>query len=51
MRAVGYRELRLYTNARMTETLRLYPRLGREQPGRRIEGGLDRVFLHKTVER
>ncbi len=49
--AAGHRELRLYTNARMTENLRLYPRLGWVQTGRRIEDGLDRVFFHKTVER
>jgi ribosomal protein S18 acetylase RimI-like enzyme len=49
--AAGHRELRLYTNARMTENLRLYPRLGWVRTGRRIEDGLDRVFFHKTVER
>lgn len=50
-RAAGHHELRLYTNARMTENLRVYPRRGWVQTARRVEDGLDRVFFRKTVER
>lgn len=39
----------LYTNALMTENLRLYPRLGYVETGRRHEDGFDRVYFRKPV--
>lgn len=42
-------ELRLYTNAAMTENLSLYPRFGYQRVGRRTEAGFDRVFFAKTL--
>ena len=47
--ARGLPELRLYTNARMTENLALYPRLGWTEFDRRREDGFDRVFFRKAV--
>ena len=49
-RAEGYCRLELYTNAKMTENLELYPRLGYRQFDRRIENGFDRVYFCKTLE-
>lgn len=48
--ALGIRELRLYTNARMTENLAMYPRLGWEMTDRRIEHGLDRFYFRKRLQ-
>lgn len=48
-RALGLRELRLYTNARMTENLDYYPRHGFTETGRRTEDGFDRVYFTKTL--
>jgi ribosomal protein S18 acetylase RimI-like enzyme len=45
----GYPRVELYTNARMTENLGLYPRLGYQQFDRRIEDGFDRVYFEKTL--
>jgi ribosomal protein S18 acetylase RimI-like enzyme len=45
----GLGELRLYTNAAMTENLALYPRLGYRETHRRHEGGFDRVFFSKPT--
>lgn len=42
-------EIRLYTNASMTENLVLYPRLGYRESHRRTEDGLDRVFFSKPT--
>jgi ribosomal protein S18 acetylase RimI-like enzyme len=42
-------ELRLYTNAAMTENLNLYPRLGYREDDRRTEDGFDRVFFSKRL--
>lgn len=42
-------QLRLYTNAFMTENLVLYPRLGYVEVDRRTENGFDRVYFVKTV--
>ena len=39
----------LYTNAKMTENLTLYPYLGYEEIGRWHEDGFDRVFFRKSV--
>ena len=49
-RAAGYCRLELYTNAKMTENLELYPRLGYQQFDRRIENGFDRVYFCKTLD-
>lgn len=43
-------ELRLYTNAAMTENLALYPRLGYREDDRRTEDGFQRVFFSKSVD-
>jgi ribosomal protein S18 acetylase RimI-like enzyme len=43
-------ELRLYTNAAMTENLVLYPRLGYRESDRRTENGLKRVFFSKRLD-
>lgn len=45
----GARAVELYTNARMTENLRLYPRLGYAVTARRFEEGFDRVFFRKAL--
>lgn len=47
--ALGIRELRLYTNARMTENLAMYPRLGWDVTDRRQEHGLDRFYFRKRL--
>jgi len=39
----------LYTNALMTENLRLYPALGYEVVDRRREDGFDRVYFRKSL--
>ena len=49
--ARGLPELRLYTHAKMTENLALYPRLGWTEFDRRVEDGFDRVFFRKRVAR
>ncbi len=48
-REAGLPAVELYTNARMTENLALYPRLGYVETGRRSEDGFDRVFFRKDV--
>jgi ribosomal protein S18 acetylase RimI-like enzyme len=48
-RRLGLPELRLHTNAVMTENLAIYPRLGYEQTGRRMVGIYDRVFFRKVL--
>lgn len=45
----GYRELRLYTHATMTENIALYRRLDFVETGRRREAGYDRVFMCKVI--
>jgi ribosomal protein S18 acetylase RimI-like enzyme len=42
-------ELRLYTNAAMTENLTLYPALGYREDDRRTEDGFERVFFSKRL--
>jgi len=44
----GLREIRLYTNAAMTENLSLYPRLGYRETGRDTEHGFQRVYFSKV---
>jgi len=48
-RAAGAPAVELYTNARMTGNLSLYPRLGYSETGRRMEDGFDRVFYCKEL--
>ncbi len=48
-RARGFARVTLYTNARMTDNLAMYPRLGYTETGRREEMGLDRVFFVKNL--
>lgn len=50
-RRLGLPELRLYTNAAMTENLAYYPRRGFTQTGRAIEDGFDRVFFSKVLQK
>ncbi|WP_211322690.1 GNAT family N-acetyltransferase [Palleronia aestuarii] len=44
----GLPAVRLYTNAAMTENLRLYPHLGYRETDRRHEDGFDRVYYEKA---
>jgi ribosomal protein S18 acetylase RimI-like enzyme len=48
-RELGLPKVRLYTNAKMTENLRMYPALGYVEVGRGGEGGFHRVFFEKPV--
>jgi ribosomal protein S18 acetylase RimI-like enzyme len=48
-RTAGLDAVTLYTNARMTENLRLYPALGYVETGRRVEDGFARVYFRKPV--
>lgn len=48
-RQAGLPEVRLYTNARMTENLALYPHLGYRETHRAHHEGYDRVFFVKDV--
>jgi ribosomal protein S18 acetylase RimI-like enzyme len=45
----GYREIRLYTHALMTENQALYKRLGFAETGRITEKGFDRVYMTKRL--
>jgi GNAT superfamily N-acetyltransferase len=47
--ARGLAELRLYTNAVMTENLHYYPRRGYVETHRGEEGGFQRVFFRKRL--
>lgn len=47
---LGHRQVRLYTNALMTENLALYARFGYAETGRRREDGFDRVYMAKELE-
>jgi GNAT superfamily N-acetyltransferase len=49
-RALHVPEIRLYTNAAMTENLAYYPRHGYTQTHRAQQGGFCRVFFRKRVE-
>ncbi|HWB70285.1 MAG TPA: GNAT family N-acetyltransferase [Solirubrobacterales bacterium] len=41
--------VRLYTNAAMTENLRMYPHLGYREVGRETRNGFDRILFSKSV--
>lgn len=45
----GWREIRLYTHALMTENQALYRRLGYVETGRATEKGFDRVYMAKAL--
>jgi GNAT superfamily N-acetyltransferase len=45
----GLAEIRLYTNAAMTENLTYYPRLGYRETGRGELDGFQRVFFSKLL--
>lgn len=45
----GYAEIRLYTNALMTENLALYGRLGFHETGHVAEKGYERVYMAKAL--
>jgi len=48
-RDAGLGAVDLYTNAQMTENLRMYPSLGYEVVDRRREDGFDRVYFRKSL--
>jgi N-acetylglutamate synthase-like GNAT family acetyltransferase len=48
-REAGVSEIRLYTNAVMTENLAFYPRRGFTQTHRATQYGFDRVFFSKRL--
>jgi GNAT superfamily N-acetyltransferase len=50
-RVLNLPQLRLYTNAAMTENLEYYPRRGFAETHRRPQDGFDRVFFSKPVAR
>ena len=45
----GFERVVLYTNAKMTANLGMYPALGYTKTDQRTEHGLDRVFFQKTL--
>ncbi|MCU1755233.1 GNAT family N-acetyltransferase [Pseudomonas helleri] len=45
----GLGSVSLYTNAKMTTNLAIYPRLGYVEVGRRSEAGFDRVYFEKNL--
>jgi len=45
----GGREIRLYTNAKMTENIALYRRIGYVETARVTEKGFDRVYMAKPL--
>jgi ribosomal protein S18 acetylase RimI-like enzyme len=48
-RDLGFEEIRLYTNAAMTENLGLYAHLGWLEYDRRVEDGFSRVYFRKPL--
>ncbi len=48
-RQAGLRNIELYTNAKMTGNLVLYPKLGYREVGRWHEDGFDRVYFRKEL--
>jgi GNAT superfamily N-acetyltransferase len=48
-RDAGYRTIRLYTNAMMTENIALYTRAGYVETHRGVENGLHRVYMTKRL--
>ena len=48
-RRCGLAQIRLYTNALMTENLSMYPHLGYAEVGRRTDEGFDRVYFRRDL--
>ncbi|EIE51354.1 acetyltransferase [Salipiger aestuarii] len=48
-RAGGAPTVQLYTNAKMTDNLSIYPHLGYVETDRRHEDGFDRVYFEKRL--
>lgn len=48
-RTLGIFRIELYTNEKMWENLKLYPKLGYEEFDRRYEDGFARVFFRKQL--
>lgn len=48
-RGLGLDEIRLYTNAAMTENVSFYPRLGYQEYDRRSQDDFNRVFFRKHL--
>jgi GNAT superfamily N-acetyltransferase len=48
-RNAGYKTIRLYTNAMMTENIGLYARAGYMETHRGVEKGLHRVYMTKLL--
>ncbi|EEE43256.2 Sortase [Roseibium alexandrii DFL-11] len=48
-RSLGLSAIRLYTNEKMTANLRIYPKLGYTETGRRTEDGFNRVYFEKSL--
>ena len=48
-RATGRSAVELYTNEKMSENIRLYPRLGYQETDRKKEAGFDRVYYRKKL--
>ncbi|WP_329246760.1 GNAT family N-acetyltransferase [Streptomyces sp. NBC_01478] len=49
-RALGLPEVRLYTNALMSENQEIYPKFGYEVVARRTDGPYDRVHYRKRLD-
>jgi ribosomal protein S18 acetylase RimI-like enzyme len=49
-RALGLPEIRLYTNAKMWENQRIYPKFGYEVLERRVDGPYDRLHYRKRLD-
>lgn len=49
-RALGIGRIELYTNAKMTENLAFYARLGYREFDRRVEDGFDRVYFARELD-
>ncbi len=47
--SLGLTEVRLYTNAKMWENQKMYPRFGYELVERRVEGRYDRFHYRKRL--
>ena len=45
----GLKTIELYTNEAMAENLAMYPRLGYQEIGRKIQAGFNRVYFRKPV--
>jgi ribosomal protein S18 acetylase RimI-like enzyme len=48
-RRQGYSAIRLYTNAKMTENIAIYTRLGYRKTGRKTRRGFNVVFMRKRL--